>query len=120
MASTIQNSFCAFIFFPLFEVISRKFWTDCFSFNKMWKSTTVHNDEILESYSVSTLETTIFRQISLIFRRTFLCSWFTLNFVTLMGGNRGSVLPPIRVSKCGVYQELRKKNLKLTLTNKII
>ena len=37
-----------------------------------------------------------------------------------MGGNRGYVLPPIRVSKFGVMQELRKMGLKWTLTNKII
>ena len=70
-------------------------------------------------YSVSTLETTIFRQISL-FRHTFLCPWLILNFVTLMGANRGCVLPPIRVKKYGLNHELRKVDLKLTLTNKII
>ena len=42
------------------------------------------------------------------------------NFVTLMEGNRGHLLPPIRVTKCGINPELRKVDLKLTLTNKII
>ena len=71
-------------------------------------------------YSVSSLETTIFCQISHFFRRTFLSFYLTLDFQTLMGGNRGHVLPPIRVWKFKVNQELRKVCLKLTLTNKII
>ena len=37
-----------------------------------------------------------------------------------MGGNRGYVLPPIRVTKYGLNHELRKVDLKLTLTNEII
>ena len=49
-----------------------------------------------------------FSSIRQIFRRTFLNSWFTLHFVTLMG------------AKFGVYQELRKVDLKLTLNNGII
>ena len=72
--------------------------------------------QIVSYYSVSSLETTIFRQIiSLVrvnFRRTFLSSWLTPNFYTLMGGNTCPLLPPIRVEKYGVSQELRKVDLK--------
>ena len=54
-------------------------------------------------YSVSTLETTIFREIiSLVrvnFSSTFLGSWLTPYFVTLMGGNTHPLLPPIRMEK---------------------
>ena len=75
-------------------------------------------------YSVSSLETTIFREIislvRVIFRSTFLSSWLTPYFDTLMGGNTHPLLPPIRVSKYGVKWELRKVDLKLTLTNEII
>ena len=48
-------------------------------------------------YSASSLETTIFCQTRQFFRSTFLSSWLTPYFSTLMGGNRGHVLPPIRV-----------------------
>ena len=45
-------------------------------------------------YSVSTLETTIFWQISQIFRSTYLCSRFTLDFETLMGVLGDVYCPP--------------------------
>ena len=69
---------------------------------------------------VSSLETTIFRQTNQNFRRTFLCSWLILYFLTLMRGNTYPLLPPITVWKYGINQEQRKVHLKLTLTNKII
>ena len=72
------------------------------------------------TYSVSSLETTIFCQTRQIFRSTFLSSYLNLYFPTLIGGNSGCVLPPIRVSKYGVNQELRKVDLKITLTKEII
>ena len=57
-------------------------------------------------YSVSTLETTIFREIILLvrvnFRQTFLSTWLTFNFQTLMGGNTCPLLPPKRVWKSKV------------------
>ena len=53
-------------------------------------------------WKLSSLETTIFRQNRQIFRRTFLSPWLIPHFVTLMGGNRGHVLPPIRAQKFGV------------------
>ena len=75
-------------------------------------------------YSVSSLEATIFREIiSLVrvnFRSTFLSSYLTPYFDTLMGGNTCPLLPPIRVTKCGTKHGLRKVDLKLTLTNEII
>ena len=42
------------------------------------------------------------------------------NWKLLLGAIEGRALPPIRVSKSGVNQELGKIYLKLTLTNKII
>ena len=54
-----------------------------------------------DMYSVSILETTIFREIiSLVrvnFRQTFLSFWSILYFLTLMGGNTCPLLPPIRI-----------------------
>ena len=49
---------------------------------------------MVKNYSVSSLETTIFRQNRQFFRRTF-PSWscLTPNFYTLMRGNRGTVTP---------------------------
>ena len=79
-----------------------------------------HNEHAVCSYSVSSLKTTIFCQNRQFFRSTFLSPWLIPHFVTLMGGSRGHVLPPIRVTKCGVKQEQRKVDLKLTLTNEII
>ena len=38
-----------------------------------------------KTYSVSILETTFFRQIGLLFRRSFLNQWFMSLFATLMG-----------------------------------
>ena len=87
-----------------------------FDITKFWKNTSY----LQFSYSVSSLETTIFRQNRIFFRRTFLSPWLIPYFVILMGGKRGHVLPPIRVTKCRTHYGLRKVNLKLTLTSKII
>jgi len=43
-----------------------------------------------------------------------------LDFGAAYGLNEEHVLPPIRVTKSEVNQELRNVDLKLTLTNKII
>ena len=41
-------------------------------------------------------------------------------FCNSYGGSRGHVLPHIRGTKCGINHELRKVDLKLTLTKEII
>ena len=73
-------------------------------------------NKVQTNYSVSTLEMTIFREIiSLVrvrFRSTFFSSWLTPDFDTLMGGNTGLLLPPIRVSNYEISEELRKVCLK--------
>ena len=55
------------------------------------------------NYSVSTLETTIFREIILLvrvnFRSTFFSPYLNPYFETLMGGNTHPLLPPIRMEK---------------------
>ena len=95
------------------SLISRNFY------KKSWRMAVK-----LRTYSVSTLETTIFREIiSLVrvnSRFTFLSSCLSPYFKTLMGGNTYPLLPPIRVSKYEISEELRKVHLKLTLTNEII
>ena len=51
----------------------------------------------------------------------FLIFWtFLFSSQISVGGNRGHVLPPIRVRKYKVNQKLRNVCLKLTLTNKMI
>ena len=77
------------------EFISEHFWFACYQ-----------KRFLLHTYSVSTLETTIFREIiSLVrvnFRYSFLSSWLTLYFRTLMGGNTCPLLPPIIIWKSKV------------------
>ena len=72
------------------------------------------------AYSVSSLETTIFRQIGHFFRHKFLQLLFNPKFLYSYGGQYMSSIASIRVWKFGVNQELRIVLLKLTLTNKII
>ena len=75
---------------------------------------------VLHMYSVSSLETTIFREIiSLIrvnFRSTFLSSYLTPYFETLMGGNTyPPSIAPIRVSNYKINVELKNVRLKFFL-----
>ena len=104
----MQRSFEKLPGFPRNLTARRAFGMKC--------SKNISLESCLAWYSVSSLETTIFREIiSLVrvnFRRTFLSSWLTPNFYTLMGGNTCPLLPPIRVEKYGVSQELRKVDLK--------
>ena len=55
-----------------------------------------------------------------IFQTHFSLLLVNFGFSNSYWGNRGHVLPPIRDRKSKVKQELRKKRLKLTLTDKII
>ena len=87
--------------------------------------TKFHPEELVHMYSVSNLEMTIFREIILLvrvnFRSTFLSSCLTPHFLTLMGGNTCPLLPPIRVTKCGINHGLRKVRLKFfPISQKIV
>ena len=74
------------------EFISEHFWFACYQ-----------KRFLLHTYSVSTLETTIFREIiSLVrvnFRSTFLSSWLTPYFYTLLRGQYTSSIAPNKSGK---------------------
>ena len=104
----MQRSFEKLPGFPRNLTARRAFGMKC--------SKNISLESCLAWYSVSSLETTIFREIiSLVrvnFRSTFLSPCLVPHFVTLMGGNRGHVMPPIRVTKRVTKHGLRKVRLK--------